>query len=274
MSRTYSICVANWNSMNTVERWASSLLSNLAAEDEVVIVDGHSDDGSQEFLAQMCRSKGFTFASAKAHVGRQRQLAFKLSTGEYVVAHVDTDDTIVSLQEAKRLYHETVEWDPVTGKQRAFRCWGFFIIPRWMLDAVGGFPELRFYEDQLVSYRLANRNQLTLSIKVAAAALGFDPKKRRIGNRARFSFYRIREGLRLGMFEARNPQGFLLLPPAWLASLPLPHYGFRKDWWNYDVERDEYILDWINRQGLSGRLLAEMVENPQAAGARVTGRAD
>ena len=267
MTKTYSICVANWNSVNTVRGWASSLLSNLTDEDEVVIVDGRSNDGSQEFLREMCRVRGFTFASAEAHVGRQRQLAFELSTGQYVIAHVDTDDVVVSLQEAKRLYHEVVEWDPVTGKQRAFRCWGFFIIPRWMLEAVGGYPDLKFYEDQLVSYRLASQGQLTLSVRVSAATIGTDPKKRRLGVRARYSFRRIREGLRLGIFEARNPQGFLLLPPAWLASLPLPHYGFRKDWWNLDVGRDEYILAWIDRQGLSEKLLREKIEDPRSAGA-------
>ena len=266
MNKTYSICVANWNSMNTVQRWASSLLTNLATEDEVVIVDGRSSDGSQEFLSHLCRERGFTFASAKAHVGRQRQRAFELATGEYVIAHVDTDDVVVSLQEAKRLYHEAVEWDPVSGKQRAFRCWGFFIIPRWMLEAVGGYPDLRYYEDQLVSYRLASQGQLTLSVKVAAATIGVDPKKARLGVRVRYSFRRIREGLRLGMFETRNPQGFLLLPLAWLASLLLPHYGFRKDWWNLDTGRDEYILAWIDRQGLSEKLLHEKIEHPQAAG--------
>lgn len=265
MTKTYSICVANWNSMNTVQSWASSLLSNLASGDEVVIVDGNSTDGSQEFLSQLCRARGFTFTSAKAHVGRQRQLAFELSTGEYVIAHLDTDDIVVSLPEAKRLYHEVVEWDPVTGMQRAFRCWGLFIIPRWMLEAVGGYPDLQFYEDQLVSYRLASQGQLTLSVRVAAASIGIDPKKHRLGLRVRYSFRRIREGLRVGIFEPRNPQGFLLLPAAWLASLPLPHYGFRKDWWNLDVGRDEYILTWIDRQGLSDRLLREKVENPPSA---------
>lgn len=265
MKKTYSICVANWNSANTVRRWASSLLANLSTHDEVVIVDGNSKDGSEEFLANLCRTNGFKFATAKPHVGRQRQLAFVLSEGEYVICHVDTDDIVVSLQEAKRLYHEVVEWDPVTGLQRAFRCQGLFITPRWMLEASGGYPDLQYYEDQLVCYRLARRNQLTASWRVSTIVKGTDPKKGRPAFRLRYSFRRVREGLRLGIFDARNVQGALLLPPAWFASLPLPHYEFRKDWWNLDVRRDEYILPWIDRERISHKLLPEEIERPRPA---------
>jgi glycosyltransferase involved in cell wall biosynthesis len=260
MNKTYSICVANWNSANTVRRWVASFLPNLTDDDEVVIVDGRSTDGSQEFLRKLCEAKGFRYASAEAHVGRQRQLAFTLSQGEYVISQVDTDDIVVSLQEAKRLYHEVVEWDPVTNQRRAFRCWGFFIMPRSMLEAIGGYPDLQFYEDQLVSYRLAIRNQLTLSVKVSAAEIGTDPKKHQLMFRLLYSFRRVREGLRLGIFDGRNAQGFLLLPPALLASLPMAHYEFRKDWWNLDVNRDEYILPWINQERLSHKLLLEKIE--------------
>ncbi len=256
----YSLCISNWNSANTVQRWASSFLSNLTQDDEVVIVDGNSRDGSREFLEQLCRTNGFKFASTAAHVGRQRQLAFRMSEGQYVIAHVDTDDVVVSLREAKRLYHETVEWDPVTGVQRAFRCWGFFIVPRWMLEAIGGYPDLRYFEDQLVAYRLASQGQLTQSSKISTISRGTDPKKRRLTFRFLYSFWRVREGLRLRMFDARNLQGLLLLPPAWLASLPLTHYKFQKDWGKLDVKRDDYILSWIDREHLSNKLLLEEVE--------------
>lgn len=260
MKKTHSICVSNLDSENTVHRWVSSLLENLSENDEVVIVDGLSTDGSEEFLRQICRDHGFTFISAKTNMGQARQLAFKAGTGEYAIFNMDTDDVVISLQEAKRLYHEAVEWDPVTGEQRAFRCWGFFIIPRWMLEADGGYPDLHFYEDQLAAYRLANRNRLTACWKVSPVRRGEDPKKRRLRFRLRYSFSRVRDGLRLGMFDARNAQGVALLPPAWLAALPMKHYEFRKDWWNLDVHRDEAILTWVRQQNLEHKLLLEEIE--------------
>ena len=265
LKKTYSICVANWNSANTVRRWASSLLANLSTHDEVVIVDGQSTDGSQEYLRQLCKNHGFRFVSEKTNIGQARQLAFRLAEGDYIIAHIDTDDVLVSLQEAKRLYHEVVERDPMTGEQRAFVCRGFFIMPRWMLEEVGGYPDLHFYEDQLVAYRLAARGRLTASWKVSAMAAGKDPKKRRLPFRLRYSFCRVRDGLRLGIFDARNAQGALLLLPALFASLPMAHYEFRRDWWNLDVHRDEYVLPWINREGLSHKLLLEALERGRSS---------
>ena len=265
MSKTYTLCISNWNSASTVRRWASSLLANLTNEDEVVIVDGLSTDGSHDFLRQLCSANGFKLISAKTNIGQARQLAFKSTESTYVIFYLDTDDIVVSLQEAKQLYHEILEWDPVTRQQRAFRCLGFFIIPRWMLKAIGGYPDLHFYEDQLVAYRLASRNQLTASWKVSAVRRGADPKKRRLMFRLGYSFSQVRDGIRLGMFHLRNVQGVLLLPPAWLASLPLARHEFRRDWWNLDVNRDEYILPWIDKQGLSQKLLLAEVEKAQTS---------
>ena len=256
----YSLCISSLNSANTIHRWASSLLANISDDDEIIIVDGLSTDGSREFLQQLCEANGFTFIAAKTNMGEAREMAFRSSTGEYVIYYLDTDDIVVSLQDVKRLYHAVVEHDPVTGQQRAFRCLGFFIIPRQMLEAVGGYPDLHFYEDQLLAYRLASRHELTASWKVSAVRTGMDPKKRRLRFRVGYSFCRVRDGLRLRMFDTRNLQGILLLPPAWIASLLTSRHEFRKDWWNLDVNRDEHILPWINREHLSHRLLLEEIE--------------
>ncbi len=165
----------------------------------------------------------------------------------------------MSLQEVRKLYHEVIEFDPLTGVQRAFRCVGFFIIPREMLAGIGGYPNLHYYEDQLVASRLADRGQLTASWKVSPVARGNDPKKRKVTYRVRYSFQRIRDGLRLGFFEARNLQGMLLFPPAWIASLFLEHYRFRSDWWNLDVHRDDLILAWAKKNDLSHKLLIDSI---------------
>lgn len=243
--------------MNTARLWTSSLLANLDGDDEVIIVDGESTDGSQDFLEEFCGENGFRFISRRTNIGEARQLAFEHAQGEYVISQVDTDDIVVSLREAKRLYHEVVEHDPVAGARRAFMCPDFFIVPRQMLSKIGGFPDLAYYEDQLVYYRLADRSWLTASWKVSAVVRRNDPKKRRLPFRIDRSFRRIRDGLRMGFFDARNPQGFLLLPPAWLASHLMSRYDFRRDWWNLDVNRDEFILPWIERESLGRKLLVE-----------------
>ncbi len=134
-------------------------------------------------------------------------------------------------------------------------------MPREHLAAIGGYPDLHYYEDQLVAYRLASRGQLTASWKVSAVSRGMDPKKQKVGFRTLYSLRRIRDGLRLGLFDAHNPQGYLLLGLACLASLPLPHYEFRRDWWNLDVRRDDFILPWIQRERLEHKLLIEAIDS-------------
>ena len=39
----------------------------------------------------------------------------------------------------------------------------------------------------------------------------------------------------------------------------MTHYEFRKDWWNLDVQRDQYIMAWISQQNLSDKLLLEEI---------------
>ena len=247
--------------MDTVRRWAASLVPGLGEDDEVVIVDGESADGSREFLRELAEIHGFAFYSAKMNRGRSRQLAFEKAGGQYIISLIDTDDIVVSLQEAKNLYHDVVEIDPKSGSQRAFLCPGFFIIPRWMLEEIGGWPDLQHYEDQLVAYRLAIRGRLTASWKVSPIRRGEDPKKKRILFRAKYSFQRIRDELRLGFLDARNLQAILLLPWAWITSWFATHYEFRRDWWNLDVHRDEFLLPWIRRNSLSQKLLMGEIES-------------
>ncbi len=259
MDKTHSLCITNWNSIHTVREWAESLLANLSEEDEVIIVDGRSTDGSQKFLEGFCQKNGFNFISAKTNIGEARQLASEHATGQYIISQLDTDDIIVSLRETKKLYHEVVELDPPTGMQRAFWGVGFFIIPRAMLAEVGGYPNLHYYEDQLVAFRLADRGRLTASWQVSSVARGKDPKKRKVGFRMIYSFRRIRDGLRLGFLKARNLQSIFLVPPAWIASLFLEHYDFRHDWWNLDVHRDDLILAWVKKNDLSHKLLIDSI---------------
>ncbi len=260
MTKAHSLCISNWNSINTVRAWAESLIANLSEDDEVVIVDGESTDGSKEFLHGFCLKHGFKFISAKTNMGEARQIAFEHATGEYLIFLIDTDDIVVSLQEVKRLYHEVLEFDPLEGIQRAFVCRGFFIIPRPKLEEIGGYPDLHYYEDQLVAFRLASRGLLTASWTVSAVARGNDPKKRKMPFRLAYSFRRIRDGLRLRFFEAKDLLGRLLFPLAWVASLFLEHHDFRRDWWNLDVHRDDVIMSWIERNHLSHKLLVDEIE--------------
>ncbi len=263
MPSKYTVCVTNFNSMRTVESWAASLLDNLTADDEVVLLDAGSTDGSGEWLRRWCADHGFTFLVRQSNRGAARALASQAAHGDYLIHHLDTDDVVTSLREAKRLYHEVVENDPATGTRRAFWCHGFFIVPRVLYDGVGGYEPLQHYEDRLLGYRLAARGQLTQCMKVSAVRKRTDPRRTSEMAQLRRRIEALRDGFRLGFVEIWTKKSYPLIPIAFTMALFMRHYDYRKDWEQMDIHRDEAILGWIASNGLQDKLLAQ----PAGAGA-------
>ncbi len=255
MSKKYSVCVTNYNSMRTVESWAGSLLENLGEEDEVVLVDAGSTDGSGSWLKEWCARHGFAYVERKSNRGEARALASREAIGDYLIHHIDTDDLVVSLREAKRLYHELLESDPVTGVRRAFWCHGFFIVPRAMYEEVGGYAPLQHYEDRLLGYRLAAKGWLTMSTKVTAVRKRTDSRRKTEIAQLRRRIEALRDGFRLGFVEIWTRKSYPLIPIAFTLALFSRHYSYRKDWERMDIDRDGLIVPWIERNHLESGLL-------------------
>ncbi len=264
MPKKYSVCVTNFNSMGTVESWAASLLDNLTGEDEVVLLDAGSTDGSGEWLRRWCADHGFTFLDRKSNRGEARALASNAAQGEYLIHHVDTDDIVESLGEAKRLYHEVVERDPETGARRAFWCHGFFIIPTAMYREVGGYAPLQHYEDRLLGYRLATRGGLTQCMRVTAVRKRTDPRRTSELAQLRRRIEALRDGFRLGFVEIWTAWSYPLIPVAFTWALFSRHYAYRKDWESMDIHRDDRILAWIQANHLRDRMLVPTGEELSA----------
>ena len=240
--------------MRTVESWADSLLKNVGEEDEVVVLDAGSTDGSADWLRSWCAQRGFVFLERRSNRGRARDLASRAAHGEYLIHHIDTDDLVTSVPEAKRLYHEVVENDPATGARRAFWCHGFFIVPRALYDEVGGYAPLQHYEDRLLGYRLAARGWLTQCMKVTAVRKRTDPRRTTAIAQLRRRIEALRDGFRLGFVEIWTRWSYPLIPIAFTLSLFARHYRYDKDWERMDVHRHDLILGWIARQGLQEKL--------------------
>ena len=255
MPKKYSICVTNFNSMGTVETWAASLLEHVTADDEIVILDAGSTDGSGEWLRRWCAEHAFTFLVRKSNRGAARALASKEAHGEYLIHHLDTDDVVTALHEAKRLYHEVVERDAITGATRAFWCHGFFIVPRDLYASVGGYEALQHYEDRLLGYRLAAQGALTLCMKVSAVRKRTDPRRTSEMAQLRRRIEALRDGFRLGFVEIWTRKSYPLIPIAFTMALFMKHYRYRKDWERMDIDRDELILRWVEAHGLAAKLI-------------------
>ncbi len=264
MAKKYSVCITNFNSMRTVETWADSLLRNLTDEDEVILLDAGSTDGSGAWLQRWCAQHGFTFLEHRSNRGEARALASSAAHGEYLIHHVDTDDIVEALPEAKRLYHEVVERDPLTGARRAFWCHGFFIVPRTLYAEVGGYAPLQHYEDRLLGYRLAARGGLTQCMQVTAVRKRTDPRRMSEIAQLRRRIEALRDGFRLGFVEIWTRWSFPLIPIAFTLALFSKHYAYRKDWVTMDIHRDDRILAWIDANRLREQLLVRTQEDLRA----------
>lgn len=93
---TYSICVINMNTEDTLERSLRSVLSQLTDDFEVIVVD-ESNDGSREILTKLQAEHSnlrniFLEVDKKRTIGDARNISIQNARGEYCIMHIDCDD--------------------------------------------------------------------------------------------------------------------------------------------------------------------------------------
>ncbi len=149
--KTFSVCITTLNDAKTLRLSLSSLLKETDPEEtEVVVVDSESRDGSTAILREY-ESKGMLKLIVKrCSVGMGRQIAFLNSTGDYVVAYLDTDDTFRGLREVLRKYLSEYRGRVLLGKD-------FLVVPRRVVDEVGGWRDLHTAEDLEFQQRLQGK---------------------------------------------------------------------------------------------------------------------
>lgn len=96
-SPKYSICIANYNMADTIERALVSVLTQLDANFEVVVVDDGSTDTSVKIVTSlMARYSALRMVALRRNrrrmLGETRNISVRAAQGEYVLLHVDADD--------------------------------------------------------------------------------------------------------------------------------------------------------------------------------------
>lgn len=87
-----SFATTNYNKGDVIERSVRSLLANLPADGELIIVDGGSTDGSLETLERLQEEDDRLRVSVeRSNLGRGRTLALERCRGDVVVQLLDTD---------------------------------------------------------------------------------------------------------------------------------------------------------------------------------------
>ena len=130
------------NDFPTVKASMDALLANTNRSDtEIVVVDAESTDGQLPVLRGYAESGVIKLIVKKCNRGEGRQIAFKESSGDYVIAGVDTDDTIgPGLQDLLALYHKEYEGS-------VLKAVGVTIAPRDVIESLGGWKPLFGGED-------------------------------------------------------------------------------------------------------------------------------
>jgi glycosyltransferase involved in cell wall biosynthesis len=137
----FSVCITTLNDARTLRGSLSSLFSELDLDDtEVVVVDSESRDGSTSILNHYAAKGMLKLIVRRCSVGMGRQLAFLNSSGDYVVAYLDTDDTFSGLRGKLTTYLTDYPGRTVKAKD-------FLVVPRNVVLEVGGWRDLHTAED-------------------------------------------------------------------------------------------------------------------------------
>lgn len=97
VSPKYSICICNYNMVDTLEISLSSIIKQINDDYEIVIVDDGSSDGSLAALEKLRLNNPALQVYAlprdrKRKLGLTRNYSIERARGEYVLLHLDCDD--------------------------------------------------------------------------------------------------------------------------------------------------------------------------------------
>ena len=131
-----------------------SLLNQVDASVEVVVVDNYSSDGTLAILQQLERLDKIELHLEKCSRGRGRQVAYERSSGEYIIDQVDLDDIYKPvLMPVIELYHRFFEGNVLLLD-------GLMVATREAIEKVGGWRELQWGEDYEFWFRAAKAGRL------------------------------------------------------------------------------------------------------------------
>jgi glycosyltransferase involved in cell wall biosynthesis len=163
---TYTIPICNYNMARTLRESLCSILCQLTAEYEVLVVDGGSTDGSVAILQNLAAEyQNFRYLTPDPdpdrHLGGDRAISVDEANGDYLLLHLDADDYYhEGIRDFVTVYHQ-IE----SQVERNLMLVGSHItmVGRQHLQDLGSYRNLRAAEDiDLWRRALADDNTLFL----------------------------------------------------------------------------------------------------------------
>ena len=130
----------------------NSILNQIDENFEVIVVDAKSTDGSSRILKRFEKEGRINLIVQKCTRGKGRQIAFENSSGDYIIANLDTDELYApKLIELLSIYHHSCSDKTLlvtTSMERGKRGrQNVTIAPRGLVEEIGGWRDLNYAED-------------------------------------------------------------------------------------------------------------------------------
>jgi glycosyltransferase involved in cell wall biosynthesis len=190
----YSICITNFNTVDSIKASLESILNQIDSRFEIVVVDNCSTDGSLEILKEYERQGVLRLIVKRCSRGLGRQTAVEASNGKYVINHLDMDDVfLASLNRLLQVYHASFEGKMLVTSQVVM------VAPKQLILNVGGYRDLNYLEDKELFSRAAKTGCLRyLEFKIKAGEIKKANLLARTKRVVELEYMMYRASLRLG----------------------------------------------------------------------------
>jgi len=188
--------------MPTIERSLDSILSQANDRYEVVVVDAESTDGSLGVLRRYESEGKLRLIVQKSSRGRGRQLAFERSSGHFILANIDLDETYPSdMLRSLAALEPYAENKMLMVNDRLVRSGshGFTLSARGIITSLGGWRDLNYYEDYELWRRAAVQGKYSWTMLPVKIEKYSHPERRTWLGRQRHRYTGYVNKLRVGI---------------------------------------------------------------------------
>jgi glycosyltransferase involved in cell wall biosynthesis len=191
--------------VSTAKDSLNSLIGQLNEDYEVIIVDNFSTDGTFEVLREFEQSHKVKVIQRRCSRGLGRQTAFENASGDFIIANLDLDDVFKPvLNKLVNLYHERFEgklaaiFNSATSPNDQW-IQNLTIGPRDLIESLGGWRDLNFYEDWDIWSRASAIDEYRWTVLEFAQNKSVNSESTKSVNRLKQRYQRYRDRLRLGL---------------------------------------------------------------------------
>jgi len=180
-----------------------SILNQLNADFEVVVVDAKSTDGSSQVLRRLSDQGKINLLEERCSRGKGRQIALEHSHGEVIISNLDMDETYKPrLAELICIFHGHAEDKlllvTASDSENEIDLQNITIGSRALIKEIGGWRNLNYGEDWDLWRRASKAGKFRWTVFPLITDHNFHPERKRLLPMLKLRYVRYKEMIRLG----------------------------------------------------------------------------